>query len=309
MQNLELPVKEEHFAQAAAAAVVEGKNPIHAGVSGRDENLYEKAAEISDYYHSKEFWEANVGDITARRQLEEIRLRMTAEVNVKLLKRGFAIDTAPMEELIEALKLAESQVANRYFPRDAEAVEKYRNYHTTNSVTAELPKLPVDVLGPFAQGHNTASLAEFHKSGKAMQETYEKAQKSYETLMTSPRSDLGDSIQKAFANTDNLLKGIGAELTDENRRAIRILGYNQMEITIANMEAVKEADRLVQSVVEKLTPAATLKMIRDGINPLEKSFGELEEYFEKLPPEYKKESESYSRFLYGLERNAEITPE
>ncbi len=309
LQNLELPVKEEHFAQAAAAAVAEGKNPIHADVSGRDENLYEKAAEISDYYHSKEFWEANVGDITARRQLEEIRLRMTAEVNVKLLKRGFAIDTAPMEELIEALKLAESQVANRYFPKDAEAVAKYRNYHTTNSVTAELPKLPVDVLGPFAQGHNTASLAEFHKSGKALQEAYEKAQKSYETLMTSPRSDMGDSIQKAFANTDNLLKGIGAELTDENRRAIRILGYNQMEITLANMEAVKEADRLVQSVVEKLTPAATLKMIRDGINPLEKSFGELEEYFEKLPPEYKKESESYSRFLYGLERNAEITPE
>ena len=45
-----------------------------------------------------------MGDITARRQLEEIRLRMTAEVNVKLLKRGFAIDTAPMEELIEAAK-------------------------------------------------------------------------------------------------------------------------------------------------------------------------------------------------------------
>ena len=309
LQNLELPVKEEHFAQAAAAAVAEGKTPLHADVTKRSENLYEKAAEISDYYHSKEFWEANVGDITARRQMEEIRLRMTAEVNVKLLKRGFAIDTAPMEELIEALKMAESQVANRYFPKDAEAVEKYRNYHQTNSVAADLPKLPVDVLGPFAQGHNQASLAEFHRSGKAMQEVYEKAQKSYETLMTSPRSDLGDSIQKAFGNTDSLLKGIGAEITDENRRAIRILGYNQMEITTENLEAVKEADRLVQDVIQKLTPAATLKMIRDGINPLEKSFGELEEYFEKLPPEYKKESESYSRFLYGLERNAEITPE
>lgn len=309
LQNLQLPVKEEHFAKAAAAAVAEGKNPIHAEIAGRNENLYEKAAEISDYFHSKEFWEANVGDITARRQMEEIRLRMTAEVNVKLLKRGFAIDTAPMEELIEALKLAESQVANRYFPKDAEAVEKYRNYHAANSVATDLPKLPADVLGPFAQGKNTASLAEFHKSGKALQETYEKAQRSYETLMTSPRSDMGDSIQKAFANTDNLLKGVGAELTDENRRAIRILGYNQMEITLENMEAVKEADRLVQGVIAKLTPAATLKMIRDGINPLEKSFGELEEYFEKLPPEYKKESESYSRFLYGLERNAEITPE
>jgi len=309
LQNLQLPVKEEAFAQAAAAAVAEGKSPVHADLTGKKDNLYQKAAEISDYYHSKEFWEANVGDITARRQLEEIRLRMTAEVNVKLLKRGFAIDTAPMEELIEALKLAESQVANRYFPKDAEAVEKYRNYHKTNSVAADLPKLPADVLGSFAQGHNSASLGEFHRTGKALQEAYEKAQKSYETLMTTPRGDLGDNIQKAFASTDNLLKGLGMELTDENRRAVRILGYNQMEVTMANLEAVKEADRLVQGVVEKLTPSATLKMIRDGINPLEKTFGELEKYFDELPSEYKGESESYSRFLYGLEQNADITPE
>jgi len=309
LQDVQLPVKEEQFAQAAAAAVAEGKSPIHARIADKGDNLYEKAAEISEYYHSKEFWEANVGDITARRQMEEIRLRMTAEVNVKLLKRGFAIDTAPMEELIEALKVAENQVAEKYFPRDGSAVEKYRSYHKTNTVAAELPKLPVDVLGPFAQGHNTASLAEFHKTGKALQETYEKAQKSYETLMTTPRSDLGDSIQKAFASADSLLKGMGVETTEENRRAVRILGYNQMEITMENLEAVKEADRLVQNVIKKLTPAATLKMIRDGINPLEKSFGELEKYFEELPPEYKREAESYSRFLYGLERNEEITPE
>jgi len=309
LQNLSLPVKEEQFAQTAAAAVAEGKNPMHASLAKNEENLYERAAELSDYYHSREFWEANVGDITARRQMEEVRLRMTAEVNVKLLKRGFAIDTAPMEELIEALKMAERQVADRYFPKDSDAVDKYRSYHRTNTVASDLPKLPADVLGTFAKGHNSASLAEFHKTGKALQETYEKAQKSYETLMTSPRSDLGDSIQKAFSNTDNLLQNLGAELTDENRRAVRILGYNQMEVNMSNLEAVKEADRLVQSVIEKLTPAATLKMIRDGINPLEKTFGELEEYFEKLPPEYKKDAESYSRFLYGLERNEEITPE
>ena len=82
-----------------------------------------------------------------------------------------------------------------------------------------------------------------------------------------------------------------------------------MEMTAANLEAVKDADKQVQGVLAKLTPAATLKMIRDGFNPLEKSFGELEQYFKTLPAEYKKEAESYSRFLYGLEQNKEITPE
>ena len=36
---------------------------------------------------------------------------------------------------------------------------------------------------------------------------------------------------------------------------------------------------------------------------------ELEEYFEGLPEEYQDASESYSRFLYGLERKHEITQE
>lgn len=58
-------------------------------------------------------------NLAARKQLEEIRLRMTAEVNVKLLQSDFSIDTAPMEQLIEALRRAEAEVADKYFPNDA----------------------------------------------------------------------------------------------------------------------------------------------------------------------------------------------
>ncbi len=309
LQDLELPVTEKRFGEAAAAAVAEGKNPLHASLGATEENLYEKANAVSEYYHSSALWEASVGDITARRQLEEVRLRMTAEVNVRLLKSGFSIDTAPMEELIEALKQAEYELAGQYFPRDSMAVEKYQNYRQVSNVTDQLPGLPADVLGMFAKGQGSASLETIYNEGKVLQDNYEKAQASYEKLMTSPRSDMGDSIEKAFASVDHILKDLGLELTDENRRAVRILGYNQMEMTMSNVEAVRTADRQVQDVLAKLTPAATLKMIRDGFNPLEKSIEELEAYFRELPPEYKKEAESYSRFLYGLERNNEITPE
>lgn len=309
LQDMELPMKEEQFGKAAASAVAAGKDPVHASFSEERGNLYERAAAISEFYHSSELWEATVGDITARRQLEEVRLRMSAEVNVRLLRSGFSIDTEPMVELIEALKRAEYQLANQYFPKDNMAVEKYQSYQKASNVAGQLPGLPADVLGMFAKGEGTASLETIYNEGKALQASYEKAQASYEKLMTGPRSDLGDSIEKAFGSVDHILKDLGVELTDENRRAVRILGYNQMEMNLSNLEAVREADRQVQGVLEKLTPAATLKMIRDGFNPLEKSFGELEQYFKTLPPEYKKEADSYSRFLYGLERNNEITPE
>lgn len=309
LKDIELPVSGERFGEAVAAAVSEGKSPIHASLAGNPENLYEKAAAVSEYYHSSAAWEASVGDITARRQLEEVRLRMTAEVNVKLLRSGFSIDTAPMEELIEALKQAEYELAGQYFPKDSSAVEKYHDYRRVSNVTDQLPGLPADVLGMFARGQESASLETIYNEGKVLQDKYERAQASYEKLMTAPRDDMGDSIEKAFASVDHILKDLGLGLTDENRRAVRILGYNQMEMTVANVEAVRDADRQVQDVLAKLTPAATLKMIRDGFNPLEKSIGELEKYFNSLPPEYKKEAESYSRFLYGLERNNEITPE
>ena len=178
LEQVELPVTEKRFGEAVAAAVAEGKNPVHASLEGKGGNLYERAAAISEYYHSSELWKATVGDITARRQLEEVRLRMTAEVNVKLLKSGFSIDTAPMEELIEALKLAENQLADQYFPRDDMAVEKYHSYRRVSTLTDQMPGLPADVLGIFAKGRGGASLETIYNEGRALQDNYEKAQKS-----------------------------------------------------------------------------------------------------------------------------------
>lgn len=309
LEELELPVSEGNFADAAAAAIAAGRKPIHGNLGGEGRNLYEKAADVAAYYQGSEVLEKYTGDITARRQLEEIRLRMTAEINVKLLKSGFSIDTAPMEELVEALKQAEAELAKQYFPGDAEAVEKYRDFTRTNDVMAEIPGLPAQVLGAFAEGQGSATLEEFHGEGRVLQATYQKAQEEYEALMTAPRKDLGDSIKKAFANVDDILRDLGYELTEENRRAARILGYNRMEMTVDNIEAVRAADDQVRNVVEKMTPAAVLKMIRDGVNPLEKSFGELERYFQELPEDYRETSENYARFLYGLERNHQVTEE
>lgn len=309
LKGLELPVSEQAFANAAAAAIAEGKNPIHGNLAGENRSLYERAAETEAYYQGSEVMEKYAGDIAARRQLEEIRLRMTAEINVKLLKSGFSIDTAPMEELVEALRQAESELAKQYFPGDAEAVEKYHSFTRTNTIVEEIPGLPAQVLGMFAEGQPAANLEEFHREGRAAQDTYRKAGETYESLMTAPRSDLGDSIRKAFANVDDILQDLGMELTDENRRAVRILGYNRMEMTADNLESVRAADAQVKNVVEKMTPAAVLKMIRDGVNPLEKSFAELEDYFGELPEDYREASETYSRFLYSLERKHEVTEE
>ena len=301
------PVTEDTFAQAAAAAIAKGESPVYANLSGR-ENLYEKAVQMVRDWSAEDKWAAVAENVTARKQLEEIRLRMTAEVNVKLLQSDFSIDTAPMEQLIEALRKAEAEVAGKYFPGDADAVAKYEMYTGTVQVTKELPGLPAGVLGPYTLEKNAEEkVADFHREGAAMQRTYARAGERYETLMTAPRSDLGDSIRKAFASVDDILTDMSLDKTPENQRAVRILGYNRMEISPENIEKVTAADRQVSAVIEKLTPKNVLQMIRDGVNPLEKTFGELETYFAGNSQSYEEQSEDYSRFLYQLEQKKDIT--
>ena len=244
LDTIDYPVSEDAFAQAAASALAEGKSPVHANLA-RQENIYEKATEMVQDWFSDAKWDVTAENLAARKQLEEIRLRMTAEVNVKLLQSDFSIDTAPMEQLIEALRRAEAEVADKYFPNDADAVAKYETYTQTVQVTNELPGLPVSVLGPYSlkQKVSQETVAEFHSEGKALQTAYTEANERYETLMTAPRRDLGDSIRKAFSNVDDILTDMSLDKTLENQRAVRILAYNRMEITAENIERVKEADK------------------------------------------------------------------
>lgn len=308
LDTITYPVDEDAFARAAASAVAEGKSPVHANLA-RQENIYEKAAGMVQDWFSDAKWDATAENLSARKQLEEIRLRMTAEVNVKLLQSDFSIDTAPMEQLIEALRKAEAEVADKYFPGDTDAVAKYENYTQTLQVTNELPGLPVSVLGPYSleQKASQETVTEFHREGKALQNAYTEAGERYETLMTTPRRDLGDSIRKAFSNVDDILTDMSLEKTPENQRAVRILAYNRMELTPENIESIKEANRQVTAVIDKLTPKNVLQMIRDGVNPLEKTFEELESYFAENPQSYEETAEEYSRFLYQLEQKKDIT--
>lgn len=308
LDAISYPVTEDAFAKAAATAIAEGKNPAYANL-GRQENIYEKASGMLQEWFSRAKWDATAENLAARKQLEEIRLRMTAEVNVKLLQSDFSIDTAPMEQLIEALRKAEAGIADKYFPGEENAVGKYETYTQAVQVASELPGLPVGVLAPYSleQKTDAVTVADFHREGVAMQHAYEQAGERYETLMTAPRADLGDSIRKAFSNVDDILTDMSLEKTSENQRAIRILGYNHMQITPENVEKIVAADRQVSAVIDRLTPKNVLQMIRDGVNPLEKTFDELENYFDQNPQGYEEQAEDYSRFLYQLEQKKGIT--
>ncbi|MBD5488766.1 MAG: hypothetical protein HDR13_08215 [Lachnospiraceae bacterium] len=247
-------------------------------------------------------------NITARRQLEEIRLMMTVEVNRKLLESGYAIDTTELEQLVNALRQIESQQRQLLFGETDEmrAAEKASLYVEARSKVAEIPYLPIDIAGRFKVTDKDFTLDQVHIDGTALRNQYNEAREKYETWMTSTKEEFGDSIQKAFRNVDSTLEDLGFELNEENRRAVRILGYNQMELTQENIETVRDTDAELHRVIDKMTPAAVLQAIRDGKNPLEMTLPELNEYLDSIPYSKEQASEKYSKFLYKLDKSNAI---
>ncbi len=159
----------------------------------------------------------NVADVpqavTQRRQLEEVRLVMTIEANRKLMASGYSIDTTDLEALVDALKKLEQEQNQRLFGESdaTAAAEKAALYDEVQQKTAEIPYLPAAVLVRYVGDEETFTLDSVYENGTALKNTYESARESYETLMTAPRADMGDSIRKAFRNVDDILTDMGLE--------------------------------------------------------------------------------------------------
>lgn len=249
--------------------------------------------------------------LTARRQLEEIRLAMTAEANYRLLKQGISIDTEPLVKLVEQLKDQENEYyRNLLMSEGVDATkEQVELFGEVDKKVTDMRYVPAYVLG--MKDADVSTINGVHEAGTELKASFEKASRQYETLMTAPRADLGDSIQKAFRNVDDILNDLGMELTDENRRAVRILGYNSIDITQDSVLTMKAADEEVQRVFKNMTPAVVTQMIKRGINPLEMDFTSLNQEAESIKSEelggedYRK----FSEYLWKMEQNHKISEE
>ena len=101
------------------------------------------------------------------------------------------------------------------------------------------------------------------------------------------------------------------EVSPENLRAVRILAYNSIELNEANIAAVKEYDRKVTELVEGMHPAAALRLIREGINPLTETVDALARRVAEIRMEdgLENDTEKFARYLFKVEKNAGVTPE
>lgn len=246
--------------------------------------------------------------VTAQRKLEEARLSMTAEANLSLIKKGVSIDTEPIERVVELLKQQENKYYGALFGESSVEAsdDRVRMYNNVCDIFNQMKQQPAYVL-TLESADDT--VYELYTAGKAMKQSLEAAS-GYETLMTSPRADMGDSISKAFQNVDDILKELQIDTSESNRRAVRILAYNSTNITEENIKQIKSVDEQVQRAFSDMTPAVTLEMIKRGISPLDMSMSDISDTARRIKSENPDErDEKFSEFLWKLEKKNEISEE
>lgn len=292
-----MPLTIESLEAAANYAAQQGTQS-----AGQSKGQAAKAAEIPEY--AKE----DLAFLKAKRQLEETRLAMTAQANYALLRQGGSVETQPLEELVEQLKEQE----NAYYASllSGNGIEPTQEntgiFSDTMTKAQEMRGVPAYILGNVKTAEDTINT--IHEAGISKQAQMERAGEAYETLQTTPRADLGDSIQKAFRNVDDILEDLDLEVTEANRRAVRILAYNEMAINEESVMQMKAADQKVQNVMQNLSPSVVMEMIREGVNPLEMNVEELNRKAEEIKNRLDVgDEDKFSKYLWKLEHRQEIT--
>lgn len=250
--------------------------------------------------------------ITLKRQLEEIRQKMTLKAAVSMEKRGIHVETEPLEKVIGELRQMENAFAAKQIGEGAEKITEpeFLLLQETLEKTNDISNGFAGVLGGNIRQHMLLTVNELHAAVSSEALSKRVWTGTYETVQTQVRADLGDSIKKAFEGIPDMLESMGLEDTEANERAVRILGYNRMEITEENIQEVKIFDAKVNQMISGMKPATVLELIRRGENPLNTPLGELNEKLKHLNEEKNvTEEEKYSKYLWMLEKDGQISEE
>lgn len=276
--------------------------------SEKDFNLKNLSESIENNSHSEAECAEYIKSMTKEelenyRRLEELRILMTADAGLSLVRQGFNLNTEPIIKLVEELKKMELAWAGE----SADAVFDVRQ------AVYEVSKAPDDFIGAMlfeSEGRAVITLEISAQTAFSYKQRYREAGQTYEAVGTQVRRDLGDSVEKAVSSsTADLLESLDLEDNRANRDAIRILGNNQMEITKENVDRVKELYASLKSLIKNMTPDAALSMIRDGINPMKSDINDVNAYLTEVNRTNNNKEEKFSTFLYKLDRTKGITEE
>ncbi|MGP1612136.1 MAG: DUF6240 domain-containing protein [Catonella sp.] len=309
---------DDKLTERLVKGLVEGKEVLNA-VIGTANN--KQADYVMNYFRRTA--DVTITEISQRRYLEEIRLKLTEESAVNMLNKGIKIDVTDLKGLVEQLRKEEKSYYEALLEgaKTLDGDEQVKYMHKVKAESRELLEVDnaqlellrnVVSIRSYALNKQYESEYKIGALSKAYKEeitltAYHEAGIAYEKGETKIRTDLGDGISKAFGNIDEVLKENKLELTEANRKAVKLLAYNKAEVSYEAVTKMKFVISLTESALRELKPTTVAGLIKSGLNPLDLSMEELFEAAKEMNEKIVGNDENYSRYLYKLEKAGEVS--
>ena len=240
--------------------------------------------------------------------LNQAKAVMTMAGAMIMEKLGVDVTYTDIEYMVKEIREEDNLYNSVFFNEPTD--ERVSGLTNVMEIMGQLTGLPVSAVGTVVESSEQFTVHNIYNEGIRQRLAYEKAGETYEAVGTQVRGDLGDSIKKAFGNADNLIEEAGLTANDVYSRAVRVLGYNSMEINRESILMMAEKTTEVDRVIKNITPKTASYLIENNINPLDENIETLNERLEQINAQIgADENEEYSKYLWKLEKTGAVTRE
>lgn len=245
--------------------------------------------------------------ISSKRQVEEIRLKMTIQSAHKLNTKNININTEPLQKIVEALRQLEKSIYETKESKiNGESIDHANKVGEVIKAIESTKSMPMHILGRVMTKAVDFNLQAIMTESLTIQNRENLA--TYETLGTKPRSDLGDHIHKTFNQLTPILKDLNMHSSDENIRASRILALNELPITKENIQHIKLLDQKVNLVLNELHPTVAANMIKENLSPINMNIDQVIQYMDNFKELMGEDiTDKISRYIYQMESDKAIS--
>jgi len=241
--------------------------------------------------------------------LEILRYQMTFKAAMRLSIEGVDLANTQLEELRQKI----DSFSVRFVEKPQEAV---LGKDIVTTLSPEQAILEVNRHFSQINSGSTASIAniavenEVTESLSSIAKKVERGIDRYDQLRTMPRPDLGDRIEKAFSNVDVILDDLSMEVTPYNRRAVEILGRNEMPITIESINSVKVLDIQLQELVQRLLPEHVKELVSQQVDVMTEPIENLLSYVNEKEAKIQVDiQDTVAKSLYQMFKKDELSEE
>ncbi len=204
-------------------------------------------------------------NIEQKKSVLQLMEKLTYDVAYRLAKTGINIDTLTISSAVDEIKKVEMATFSQAL-KQFDVANTENNLSTMSTTFEQIGKLPPfnsTVYNDIITDKIRFNITEVAKAVDAS-----RAIEGYEIFETQVSGKWNDSFSKISEQILPFLEKLGLPASDKNFRSAEILIKNHMDITLENIENIKEIDLKIDKLQETLHPRIVSKLLSDGLNPL-----------------------------------------